>query len=95
VDFGQRGTFLQPAPSIPDNDLGWEFDVGAIWRLMENWEIFLRGAYWKPGRWFNYACVDKGVPDWNSPSSSNNFGINPDRHIDAVVGFEAYIKTRF
>ena len=21
-------------------------------------------AYWKPGKWFNYACIDRSVPGW-------------------------------
>jgi hypothetical protein len=95
IDFRQRGSFENPAPTIPDDDLGWEVDLGLRWKLLENWELHCRSAYWKPGRWFNYACVDKSVPNWDKPSSQNNFGINPDRTIEPVVGFELYLDAKF
>jgi len=95
MDFGQRGSFQDPAPSIPDNDLGWEFNLGMTWKLLANWQVRCRGAYWKPGRWFNYACVNKSVQHWDEPSSVNNFGVNPSRIIDPIVGFELYLDARF
>jgi hypothetical protein len=79
-------------PSIPDNDLGWEAQAEVAWKLLEysdkTLNLSLRASYWQPERWFNYACVDRSVPGWNVPTSANNFGINPDRYIDPVVGFE-------
>ncbi len=73
-------------PSIPDSNLGWEVDVGIDWRLLEKWSAKLMVGYWQPGRWFNYACVDKGVANWDNPSPANRFGINPQRVIAPVVG---------
>jgi len=88
VDFGQRGSFSSPARAIPDNNLGWEVNFGLNWRLLEgDWALGIQAAYWWPGRWFNYACVDKSVPNWDVPTSGNNFGANPDRTIDPVFGF--------
>ena len=95
INFRQRGSFDNPAPTIPDDDLGCEVDLGLRWNLLENWQLHCRGAYWQPGRWFNYACVDKSIPDWDEPSSQNNFGVNPNRTIEPIVGFELYLDTKF
>ncbi len=94
LNFRNRGSYNSPVPTIPDNDLGWEVNVGIMWKLLENWRIYARGAYWRPGKWFNYACIDKSVPNWDNPSQSNNYGINPDRNIAPVFGFELYLDTR-
>lgn len=94
LEFKESGNFASPAPSIPAQDLGWEINVGMVWKLLENWQLTMRGAYWQPGRWFNYACVDKSAPSWNDPSEANNFGINPSRTIDPVWGLELYLNTR-
>jgi hypothetical protein len=87
-----------PAPSIPDRDLGWEAMAGMVWELMDGWAIKAQMAYWQPGRWFNYACIDKGVLNWNAPVTPPdppNLGINPDRKIDPVLGWEIYIGARY
>jgi hypothetical protein len=94
LNFNNRGSFISPVPSIPDNDLGWEFNVGIAWKLLENWRISGRGAYWQPGKWFNYACVDKSTPYWDAPNSGNNFGTNPNRTIAPILGVEIYIDAR-
>ena len=47
------------APNIPDNSLGWEITAGVDWKLLEGLKTTLRGAYWQPGKWFSYACVDR------------------------------------
>ncbi|MEW6533684.1 MAG: hypothetical protein AB1473_22840 [Thermodesulfobacteriota bacterium] len=73
-------------PSIPDSNLGWEADFGVDWRLLEGFRVSGLFAYWDPGKWFNYACVDLGVPNWNVPTAGNNWGVNPGRKIDPVVG---------
>ncbi len=57
-----ESTFVRVrGPSIPDNNLGWEIDAGADWKLLENFSLHLLFAYWQPGNWFKYACVDKGL----------------------------------
>ncbi|MFH0824552.1 MAG: hypothetical protein V2B18_17500 [Pseudomonadota bacterium] len=88
VDYNVRGTYDNPSPAIPDNDLGWELSAGAIWKLLEGWAIDGRFSYWQPGKWFNYACVDRSVPNWDTPGPGNNWGVNPDRRIDPVIAFE-------
>ncbi len=97
VAFKNAGNFDIPTPNIVERDLGWEMDVGIVWKLLENWRLYMRGAYWQPGKWFNYACVDKSVPNWynlTNPSSDNNYGINPNRTIDPILGFELFLDAR-
>ncbi len=88
-------TFTNPAPSVPDGDLGWEVMGGFVWELMDGWAVETRASYWRPGRWFNYACIDRGVPNGNIPSAANNWGVRPDRAIDPVFGFEIQIITSY
>ena len=63
-----------------------------LWKLVEldaqNWTIEARVAYWRPGRWFKHACIDRSVPGWEIPGPGNNWGVNPNREIDPVLGFE-------
>jgi hypothetical protein len=94
LNFANRGDFDSPSPSVTSTDLGWEWNVGVSWKLLENWGLHLRGAYWQPGKWFAYACIDKSVPNWTVPAPANNFGVNPDRSIDAVAGLELRIEGR-
>jgi len=52
---------ITQAPSIPDNNLGYEIGAGLDWKLLENFTLHLLFAYWQPGNWFKYACVDKAL----------------------------------
>ena len=83
------------APSIPDNNLGWEINAGMDWQLLDKWVVRVIAGYWQPGRWFNYACIDKTVPNWDIPLPSNRFGINPDRVIDPVLGMKVRLMVEF
>jgi len=49
------------APNIPDDALGWEIDAGIDWKLLEGFGFSFRGAYWQPGSWYKFACIDKSV----------------------------------
>jgi hypothetical protein len=82
------------APNIPDTDLGYEIDAGFDWHLLENWTVSVLFAYWKPGRWFSFACIDRSVPNWNMPGAVN-FGTRPDKVIDAVTGTELALSFQF
>lgn len=85
----------QNAPSIPDTAIGWEVTTGLDWKLLENYTLGVTVACWQPGRWFNFACVDKNVPDWDVPTAANRWGINPDRVIDPIIGGEVALTVDF
>lgn len=83
------------APSIPDNALGWEATAGFAWKLLDRFELSVLGSYWQPGKWFNYACIDRSVQNWDAPTAANSWGINPDRKIDPMVGAQVIVTTEF
>lgn len=83
------------APSIPDNALGWEVTAGVNWKLLENLQLNILGAFWQPGKWFNFACVDRRVTNWDTPVAGNRWGANPARTIDPVMGAQVEISARF
>jgi hypothetical protein len=88
--------FSNPVPTIPDTSLGWEATAGGQWRLLEGWLVSFTAAYWVPGRWFNFACVDRSVPNWFiDPSPANNWGINPNRKIDPIFALEVRASLDF
>jgi hypothetical protein len=95
VDFSIKGNFAAPAPAIPDNSLGWEVDFGFDWKLLEGYTVSAAFGYWQPGRWFNFACVDRSNPGWKVPTPANNFGINPDRTIDGIFGMDLTLVGEF
>ncbi len=76
------------SPNIPDRGLGYEIDTGFDWKLLDRWKIGMVFGYWQPGKWFNYACVDRSVPAWHTGTAGNLFGTRPDRSLDAVIGGE-------
>jgi hypothetical protein len=88
------------APNIPDNGLGYEIDAGFTWRLLEGLTVNTTFAYWQPGDWFKWACVDKNVPAWSTvgvvgSTLPANWGINPDRGISPIYGMELTLKGEF
>ena len=102
ANFGQvlygeppGSTFTNPAPSVPDRDLGWEAMADMVWELMDGWAIKGQIAYWQPGKWFNYACIDRGVQNWNIPSAADNWGVRPDRTIDPILAWEIYVGASY
>lgn len=106
VNFIRQGvdaTTYDPAPAIPDKDLGWEVDMGFSWQLLESWTLHVNTGYWTPGRWWHFACADREVPNWNSnfyaipqtTTSANSWGANPARPIDGIIGTEVILSTEF
>jgi hypothetical protein len=87
--------YVAGAPTIPDNNLGWEFDAGFDWKLLEGLTVNATFAYWQPGRWFSYACIDKGVLNWNTQTAANNFGTDPSRLISPIFGLDLRIVADF
>lgn len=83
------------APTIPDNGLGWEAVAGIDWKLLEGLRFTALGCFWNPGKWFNYACVDRNIQNWDSPKIGNRWGTNPDRTIDPVVGTQIILTSEF
>jgi hypothetical protein len=74
------------SPNIPDASLGYEINAGIDWQLLEGLTASALFAYWKPGKWFNYACVDRSVPGWDAPAAGNFWGTRPDKSIDPILG---------
>jgi hypothetical protein len=86
------------APNIPDTALGWEAGVGFDWRLLENYKLSALVAYWRPGRWFNYACIDRAVLGWDDQTDGTPYypyGVWPDRKIDPLVGVSVNLTVDF
>jgi hypothetical protein len=89
-------SFAIGAPNILERDLGYEIGGGIDWKLIEGYTLTARVAYWKPGGWFNYACVDRRQPNWDSaPTASNMWGINPNREIDPIFGTRISLEMDF
>lgn len=42
-------------PYVDDGYLGWEANLGVDWKLLENFRVNSRYAYWQPGPWFDQA----------------------------------------
>jgi len=84
------------APAIPDNDLGWELGAGFDWKLLEGFNIRADFSLWRPGKWFNYACIDRSVVGWQQDHDQDtNWGINPDRTIDPIFYHKIQLKMSF
>ncbi|MGB6066783.1 MAG: hypothetical protein WBG50_18415 [Desulfomonilaceae bacterium] len=92
------------APSIPDANLGWEIDAGFDWKLLEGFTVNFSSAYWQPGQWFSWACVDKAVANWAQASivtagfgnmNPAAWGVNPNRQIDPIFGIELRVVGSF
>lgn len=82
------------APSIPDDSLGWEADLGIHWKLLENFSVKTLFAYWQPGKWFNFACVSKSNPNWVT-ANDPLWGTAPNRTIDPVFATNVQVIAEF
>ena len=83
------------SPNIPDTSLGWEVNAGVDWQLVEGYTIGFLVGYWQPGKWFNYACIDRSVPGWNGPGAVNFWGTRPDRSLDPIVAGQCSLNFSF
>ncbi len=95
ISFADNNGNLTNAPNILERDLGYEIGGGIDWKLIEGYTLTARVAYWKPGAWFKYACVDRRQFHWDSPNAGNNWGVNPDREIDPIFGMRVAIQANF
>lgn len=82
-------------PAIPDRDLGWEVDAGVDWELLEGLNFSFAGGFWRPGKWFNYACVDKAIAGWADPNTAAGWAVNPAREIDPIWAARISIQGDF
>jgi hypothetical protein len=82
-------------PNIPDSNLGWEIDSGFDWKLLEGLLVSTTFAYWQPGKWWNYACIDKTQPNWNDRTAANLWGTRPDKSIDPIFALELKVVGEF
>lgn len=98
VHFNLNGNFNGNVfhPNIPDTALGYEVNAGMDWQLLEGFTTGLLVGYWQPGKWFNFACVDRSVPGWRSaPSFANNWGTRPDKTIDPIIAGQVTMSIFF
>jgi hypothetical protein len=98
---GNVGPFVPPLPAamppnIPDTSLGYEATAGVDWQLLDGFTLGVLAAYWQPGKWFNYACIDRSVPGWRTaPSAANNWGTRPNKTIDPILGGQVTMSFAF
>jgi len=108
---GGIGAAIARAPNIPDNNLGWEITTGVDWKLLEGLTMNLRGAFWQPGEWFKYACLDRGVVTAPGVLASfhadlqpaladgigigSSWGVNPAKTIDPIWAFNGQLNVDF
>ena len=95
LSFADDKGNLTNAPNILERDLGYEIGGGIDWKLIEGYKLTARVAYWKPGGWFKYACVDRRQFHWDDPNANNLWGINPNREIDPIFGTRVSIDVNF
>jgi hypothetical protein len=89
-------------PNVPDDYLGWEFDVGVDWKLLEGMTFKSLFGYWQPGDWFKYAYVDYSpTPAGAVPNTlmggdnTAGYQISPNRDIDPIIGFKGSMVMEF
>lgn len=84
------------APAIPDSALGVEVDSGFEWQLLEHLNFQGTFSMWWPGKWFTFACIDRGVLGWQQDHGiATNWGINPSRTIDPIFGARVRLLCEF
>jgi len=83
------------SPNIPDGSLGTEIGLSMDWKLLEQLVLSINAAYWQPGAWFSYACVDRSVPGWETGTAANLYGTRPMKNIDPVVGGQFLLTVDF
>ncbi len=79
-----------PYGYVTDGFIGWEFNAGVDWKLLENFTFNLRWAYWKPGGFFKEAYQAR------LPDATGNFA---DSHVlstrDAIQAVQGSLKVNF
>jgi hypothetical protein len=95
------------SPNIPDSALGWEADSGLDWKLLEGLTLNMRVAYWQPGNWFKFACIDKNLATAvdasgrlvptpaNGAAIGSGWSVNPGKSIDPIWAFTSSLNFDF
>ncbi len=87
---------LATPPNIPDTALGYEVDGGVDWQLLSSFTTSVLVGYWQPGKWLNFACIDRSVPGWRTaPNAENNWGTRPDKAINPIVAGQVTMTFSF
>lgn len=63
-------------PFVDDGYLGWEMNFGVDWKLLENFTLYSRYAYWQPGPWFNQAYSTVGGMVGTANQFNDNGALN-------------------
>jgi len=85
-------TGLPPAglnPYVDDGFIGWEYGLGADWKLLEGVTARFRYAQWFPGPWFDQAYQAVTVRGGNVVTDGMVIGRDP------IVGFQASLFVDF
>ncbi len=107
----QNGGLAGFAPNIPDNNLGYELTTGVDWKLLEGLTMNMRAAFWQPGEWFKFACLDKTLVTTTAAGGNlHNMltptgalampgspfgGVNPSKAIDPIWAFTGSLNVDF
>lgn len=84
---GGIGTAPIRGTNVPNDNLGWEAQIGLNWQLLDSTLLYSKVSYWKPGAWFKHAYQDYStLTAITDPSSDVHIWLNPDRGIDPIVG---------
>ena len=57
---------------------GMKLEEDSIGNSSKDTRLKAQVAYWKPGAWFKYACVDRTQPGWNTPNAGNRYRHKPE-----------------
>jgi len=95
--IGALGAQIAPIPNVPDNYLGWEWDLGLNWKLLEGFTFNGLAAYWQPGDWFKWAYVDYSNTNTITLTGIGGgaYPVNPTRPIDGIFGFQGSVQVDF
>lgn len=104
IRLAQLGSFQGRA--VPDSarEMGWEFDLGLNWKLLENLTWDTTFACWKPGNWWSHAfpntaalyllgIVPNANPDTPAGEAAATIGIR--RAIDPLISVETRLLVSF
>ena len=77
-------------PYVDNGFIGWEANLGADWKLLENLKVTSRYAYWHPGEWFDQAYQVLGtLPGGAASNAAAMTGRS------AIQAFEASVVVDF